>query len=135
MVLSSLRRQEAKRDPAFPMVENPCPLRTLSQGDCNLQVSPQEARVLCLSEVGGLNPRPGLRYICEWLCVHSCDKTPQPKATWGGKGSFQLSPYKSITKGNQGGNSKAGTWRKELRWRPYLVASSHGLLILLSYTI
>lgn len=52
MVLSSLRCMELTRGiQFFPMLKNLCPLGTLSQGDYELQLSPQEVWVLSVSEV------------------------------------------------------------------------------------
>lgn len=57
-----------------------------------------------------------LVYLCLRWDVHCCDKTPQIKATWGGRCLFQLTTFNTEGRSeqglNQGRNLKAGSEAK-----------------------
>jgi hypothetical protein len=49
--------------------------------------------------------------------LYYCNKTPQPKTTWGGKGLFWFTALRLFI-GKSGQELKAGTWRQGLRQMP-----------------
>ena len=73
---------------------------------------------------------------CRWLWFLSSDKTPRPRSNLRKKGFNWLNIRVHWEMSGQ--ELKAGTWRQELKQRPWRSAvywlASHGFLNLLSYT-